>query len=591
MLDSGENITSVSFRNFKAFKDFSISLHGMNILVGPNNCGKSTIISAFRTLQVGVTRAKARRADWVYHTSGHRYGYHIPIDKLPISIENVHTDYADTETTVTFRLSNSNQLQLFFPKTEGCILIPMGQRIEVQTPTTFKQEFPLSMTIVPVLGPLEHDEPLLKRETVHNGLATHRASRHFRNYWHYFDEGFEKFSSLIEKTWPGMEIQPPEILDRGENKLTMFCLENRMTREIFWAGFGFQIWCQLLTHISRSRTSSLLIVDEPEIYLHPDMQRQLIGILRDAGPDILLATHSTEIMGEADPSEILLVDKKKLSAERLKDVDGVQAALDSIGSIQNITLTQLARYRKIIYAEDTNDFRMILRFARQLGMQELSSGTELTPVKSGGFSSWKQVLSLAKGIKGALGTPLHIGAIYDRDYNCSEELESIFTELNLHLDFAHIHDRKEIENYLLAPDVLERTLDKLLEERAKRTNVNMKKGESISSLLERITEPLRGKTQARYISSRTRYFRNSKLSQETITEKTIEIFNAKWEALETRLEIVPGKQVLKKLREELQSTYSVNLTDFKIIANFKKSEVPSDLRKLTEKLNKYRLKS
>ncbi|HSU83606.1 MAG TPA: AAA family ATPase, partial [Thermoanaerobaculia bacterium] len=41
-------ITSVEFRNFKAFSHFSISLQSLNILVGPNNCGKSTILGAFR---------------------------------------------------------------------------------------------------------------------------------------------------------------------------------------------------------------------------------------------------------------------------------------------------------------------------------------------------------------------------------------------------------------------------------------------------------------------------------------------------------------------------------------------------------------
>ena len=82
-----------------------------------------------------------------------------------------------------------------------------------------------------------------------------------------------------------------------------------------------------------------MVVDEPEVYLHPDVQRQLLGILRDTGPDIIFATHSTEIMAEADPSESLLIDKKHHAASRLRDVSGVQKALEAVGSIQNITRT------------------------------------------------------------------------------------------------------------------------------------------------------------------------------------------------------------------------------------------------------------
>ena len=92
---------------------------------------------------------------------------------------------------------------------------------------------------------------------------------------------------------------------------------------------------------------TILVVDEPEIYLHPDVQRQLLGILRKAGPDVLLATHSTEIMGEADPSEILVIDKTKQHSQRLRDIDGVQFALDTVGSVQNLTLTRLARNKRL----------------------------------------------------------------------------------------------------------------------------------------------------------------------------------------------------------------------------------------------------
>src|SRR5260370_1133021 len=137
-----------------------------------------------------------------------------------------------------------------------------------------------------------------------------------------------------------MSISAPEYSD-ATGELMMFCLEERMTREIYWVGFGFQIWCQLLTHLSRANESSIVVVDEPEVYLHPDVQRQLLGIIREIGADVLLATHSSEIIAEADPAEIVMVDKRRRTAERLKNVAGIQRALEAVGSSQNITLTAL----------------------------------------------------------------------------------------------------------------------------------------------------------------------------------------------------------------------------------------------------------
>lgn len=117
-------ITSVEFSNYKAFALFSLKLLSMNVLVGPNNCGKSTILGAFRALEVGLRRARARNPEVVHGPRRETYGYTLAQDILPISTENVHTDYADTKTTITFRLSNGNRLVLYFPEDGGCVLIP-----------------------------------------------------------------------------------------------------------------------------------------------------------------------------------------------------------------------------------------------------------------------------------------------------------------------------------------------------------------------------------------------------------------------------------------------------------------------------------
>jgi predicted ATPase len=52
----------IEFSRFKAFNRFTLSLRNFNILVGPNNAGKSTILTAFRILAAAMRRAQARRS-------------------------------------------------------------------------------------------------------------------------------------------------------------------------------------------------------------------------------------------------------------------------------------------------------------------------------------------------------------------------------------------------------------------------------------------------------------------------------------------------------------------------------------------------
>ena len=452
------HITSVRFDHFKAFSDYLVRLESMNILVGPNNSGKSTVIGAFRALAAGLRLARHRRPERIAVGDDDWIGYRLPETVIPISLENVQTDYGGRSAKITFALSNGNGLDLEFPGPGQCILVPRPRGTIVTTPTRFRGAFPIEIAVVPVLGPVEHREILRERDTVVRGLSTHRASRHFRSYWHHFPDGFDQFSELVRSTWTGMDIQRPEITDRMAGELSLFCLENRITRELYWAGFGFQVWCQLLTHLVRADTSTVVVADEPEIYLHPDVQRQLLGILRDLNTDVLVATHSSEIMAEADPSEILLINKRQRKAERLTDVAGVQRAMTAVGSIQNITLTVLSRNRRVVFVEGDDDFRLLRRFARRLGYKELGAGIGLTALSSGGFGSWQRITTLAAGITKTLGTPLLIAAVYDRDYFCEEEVDHVKGQLEQTLQLAHVHSSKEIENYLLVPTALDRAI-------------------------------------------------------------------------------------------------------------------------------------
>lgn len=467
--DPHVSFSSVDFRSYKGFESLSINLHRTNILVGPNNCGKSTIIGAFRLLEVGLRRARTKNPELVSGPNGETFGYRIAADQLPISLENVHTNYQEVDSTITFRLSSGNRLLLYFPTgSEGCILIPQADR-GIRTTGSFRISFPLDIALVPVLGPLEHDEPLVTAETVERDRGSHRASRHFRNYWYHFPDGFDEFAALVERTWPGMTVTRPTKVDTFSRALHMFCEEDRMTRELYWSGFGFQVWCQMLTNISRAGGANIFIVDEPEIYLHPDVQRQFLGILREIGPDIVIATHSTEIMSEADPSEILVIDKGRRRAERLRDIVGVQAALEQVGSVQNITLTRLARNRRILFVENDYDFGVVRQFARRLGLAGLASGHEITSVALGGFSFWERVAAMGWGLEKTLGTSMLLAAVLDRDYRCSEEITEILQKLKKFLSAAFVHERKEIENYLLVPNALLRALEEAIQERRIRT--------------------------------------------------------------------------------------------------------------------------
>jgi len=556
--------------------------------VGPNNSGKSTIISSLRLLEVALRRARSKNADRVTLPDGTLgYGHHLSLANLSVSLENVATDYNSDASQIEFRVSNRNRLILHFPSDGGCTFYWDTEGSPVTTASRFATAFPISVQVVPVLGPLEHREAYVNQDTVREALSTHRASRHFRNYWHYFPQDWGTFAEMIASTWPGMQIKKPEI-DVQNRQLRMFVSEDRIDREVYWSGFGFQIWCQLLTHISRASETTVLAIDEPEIYLHPDVQRQLLTILRRLDADVVLATHSVEIIGEADPAELVLIQKGKQVAQRLRDVEGMQLALDSIGSAQNVTLAHLARTKKIVFVEGYDDFKTLRRFSRVLGQDELSTGNDLTAFESGGFGSWEKIKAFAWGAKRTIDANIKIYAIYDRDYFCDEEVTQIEESLKKELTGATILARKEMENYLLNIDVLQRVMERQLEQKNRRQGTSTKPKRTIASYLSAITEPYRIESQAQYIGRKLAFHKSSGIDASSVSKQVMQEFEEKWTHLPTRLTIVPGKIVLKALRDAVQNDLGINMTLFQIVDEFQLPEVPPDLKAVVASLEHFR---
>jgi len=81
----------------------------------------------------------------------------------------------------------------------------------VTSTSLFKSQYNVSIGFVPILGPVEHDAQLYQKEAARLALLTHKAARNFRNIWYHYPEYFEIFRALIKSSWPGMDIEKPEI--------------------------------------------------------------------------------------------------------------------------------------------------------------------------------------------------------------------------------------------------------------------------------------------------------------------------------------------------------------------------------------------
>jgi hypothetical protein len=313
-----------------------------------------------------------------------------------------------------------------------------------------------------------------------------------------------------------------------------------------------------------------------------------VGLLKSIESDVLIATHSTEIISEADPGDLLIVNKKTLSAKRIKDPSQLQNVFGVLGSNLNPTLTQLAKSRRAVFVEG-KDFQILSAFARKLGKQALANRSDFAVIPVEGFNTQK-VNDFSKGMELTLGGKLLKAVIFDRDYRSKDETAKEITELKKVADFVHIHARKEIENYLLDPSAIERALLQRIAEQNKRTDENVQCDESIEVLFDQLTDSLKSRTRSQFLSKRAAFEKTKSpgLDQATITEKLLDEFDELWRELSKRLEIVPGKELLSQLNQYFQATYKVTLTALGIISAMRQDEVPEEIVTLMEGLGNFR---
>lgn len=585
-MEESSRYVRVDFRRFKAFESFTLHLRAFNILAGPNNSGKSTVLAAFRILAAGMRRAQAKRSQIVPTPNGRGTGYPVELGTISVAEENLFFNYDDSEpASVRFVLSNRNELTLYFPEQGSCYLLPDAQGRRVDSPSTFRSAFNSNIGFVPILGPVEHNEPLFEKDAARRALFSYRAARNFRNIWYHFPERFDEFRGVLKETWPGMDIERPTVdFSHGKPRLHMFCPEERIPRELFWAGFGFQVWCQMLTHLIQSREVSLFLIDEPDIYLHSDLQRQLLGLLRNLGPDILVATHSTEIISEAEADDIVLINKRRRSAKRIKDPSQLGAVFSALGSNLNPTLTQLAKTRRAVFVEG-KDFQIFSRFARKLEFGSVANRSEFAVVAIEGFNP-ERVKDIRIGMETTLGVSILAALVLDRDYRSEVELAEIEGACAEFAEVVEIHRCKEVENFLLIPEAIDRAVARRLDDSNRRSGKQVRYEPCAEQVLAEFAARRRSHVMAQYLACRRRFERlkSPTEAEESVNERTLTEFEELWKR---PFEVIPGKEALAAVNAHLQATFGVSITTTALVDAMSREEIPESLQALLGRLAEF----
>lgn len=313
--------------NYRSFRDFTVTFPRTSILVGPNNAGKSTILTALRLVDAMLRVAHARRANGraVHRNIGY-WAQEVPLDDFPSLRESLRHEFHPNEVRIEVTWASGNRLIAVWPAPDddgtelaGHFILLNHDGSQPASPGDARLAFP-RFGVVPILSPLEHTEQLLSPEYVKRNESSRLASRHFRNQLHLLQSAglLEDFKDSAEPWLSGMSMG--ELTSHpGDDgpELDLYLKEDgsRFAREVIWAGDGIQVWLQILLHLYRFREFAVIVLDEPDVYLHADLQRRLTRLLEAMQAQTVVATHSAEVIAGAPKSSVVWVEKSRRRAQ------------------------------------------------------------------------------------------------------------------------------------------------------------------------------------------------------------------------------------------------------------------------------------
>lgn len=316
--------------------------------------------------------------------------------------------------------------------------------------------------------------------------------------------------------------------------------------------------------LARTANSRTIILDEPDVYMHADLQRRLIRLLKlDESRQIIIATHSAEIMAEVEADEVLLVDRKRRASSFAGSMPTVQKILEHVGGVHNLAFARLANSKVLLLVEG-NDVPFLKRFQDKIFPQSRRPIDTIPHIPLGGWSGWQYALGVAKFLRSASDHRVAPICILDRDFHTSEEIDTRLKqakEANIELT---IWNRKEIENYLLVPEAIARVLCR----RSKR--VKGVDAAEIEKALDEIAEGMKDDVLDRFIES---FHAIDKASGPAMASKRArEYARENWNG-SGRLRLVGGKEVISALSAWAQNRYSVSLSPLAIAAELRREEI------------------
>ena len=414
-------LSSVKIERFKNIVEIDIHLKGINLLIGANNSGKSSIQQA---IQFAVSIAQSTRQQ------GALWGKD---DRCPSSLSSetlIYSPLKDIDALAPngkLRTLEASCIKVTFNEdTTSIVTIRKGKNKNITTAIEGKAlgeklqniETPYSM-FVPGLAGIPAFEEYRPPSVVRKAAAKGDSNSVFRNILFLLSQNQESwysFKTKFNEVFPEYDISV-NFNPNVDEHINVKIINKQVSLPIDSCGTGILQSIQILAYYYLYKPF-ILILDEPDSHLHPNNQRILAVLLKklhqETGCQIIISTHSKHLLDELKlDAGVFWINDCKL-VEGYEDLE--RNMLLEIGALDKGNLLRNGNVPCILLTEDSD-----VEYIKTLAVSSGFRPNEFQIWSYNGCSNINVALALNSFIlEHAAGT--HVVVHRDRDYMTDTEV-------------------------------------------------------------------------------------------------------------------------------------------------------------------------
>ncbi len=469
-------IHSVKLIRFKQFRETEIQLRPFSILMGENNSGKTTVLQAvwlaLRGLHQGRLLQPDKRTGKMKPSKTGFYMFNTPF----VSQRNLSSLFYNKVARKGMAYDEeSGAIVELTDDRDNCFRVHMRELFENLNFKLLDSERDFHnpdlqhyspLYISGFAGPKFEEErlfPAVIETRVEEGSINSILRNIILDLKMYSPRKYQYLDELLKREF-AFHIEDIHFDESGDQYVFSEYVESRRDSRVGFdlnnSGSGIMQILQTISAILRycPEKTKVVLIDEPDVHLHNNLQVRFFNILmkmqRELGIQMIISTHSTAMIQNADPADVIpILSNAKVNRGLTCGAEVQQAIADRLDAYE---LGKAKISGKIAFFEDSN-LEVYEKMAYVLKIDSFS-GVNTIPVIRGRGKDDKLPFTLSPVLREILGREIEIHVIRDSDGMPMETREKLMEYARRHNVKLHILSRYEIENYILDPELICRTL-------------------------------------------------------------------------------------------------------------------------------------